>query len=192
MSSVSGRRPPKDQLVREIRRHMYTWWNAQPAQERVHIGAYCLWWSFFTVYVLKRHNIPAQIQAGSAHWPLLSQEESLANPDSISSFGYEFELNNDVLNHLAKGQLPEMHVWAAVAPTREIIDVTTQYWPEQAKKTANLDWPGPKPPPYLWATVDNWPARVYYIPTIQATDIAYQLIKLSLNGGIGALKIPKL
>lgn len=53
---------------------------------------------------------------------------------------------------VANGLLPEMHVWAAIPFTKEIVDMSTKFWPEQAQRLGGFDWPGTVPPDFFWGT----------------------------------------
>lgn len=76
--------------------------------------------------------------------------------------------------------MPELHVWAAIPGLRQIIDMTTRYWPEQCVLIQGLDWPGDKPPTYFWGTAHELPDGVVYAPDMQAIAVALHL----LNGDL--------
>src|SRR4051812_14542095 len=110
---------------------MRRWFDNQSGEGLV-IGAYCLWGGDYTCLVLNANGIEAQIQAGSAYWPRLTQDQDDGAPTTFPQFGYEFTPGIKNVLAVANGTLPEMHVWAAVASSGTIIDLTTEYWPEQA------------------------------------------------------------
>jgi hypothetical protein len=172
----------RDNLVKIIRNEMQKWYDSQPVfPEKGPIGAYCLWWAYHTVKVLNRAGIRAQIQAGTAYWPILTP----AKDDGVSpnQFGYKFEYHEAIFK-VAQGKLPEMHVWAAVAEQSDshngfIIDVTTKYWPERCLKVIGREWLAPKPPDYLWVNSHQMPKFVNYYPELKAIELAYQIIKMT-------------
>jgi hypothetical protein len=163
----------RDALVRTIRKEMEQWHTSQPEKDKASIGAYCLWWAYHTVKVLKRAGIDAQLQAGTAYWSIVTP----AQDDGVSpnQFGYKFESNSTTMLRLVQGVLPEMHVWAAVAKDSTIIDVTTKYWPERCKLLIGQEWLAPKPPDYLWAK-GALPDGAIYQPDVQAIQLAYQIL----------------
>lgn len=140
----------------------------------------CLYWALFTARHLRSVGIPAQIQAGTCYWPRLRPDQDDGHPDTCTQFGYQFEpgrYSAPVLI-MEAGKLPEMHVWAAVAPAT-IIDVTTRYWPEQCQRLTGMDWPGDVPPDFLW--LDDCrktppPPGVVYEPHMLAIEMAHAFI----------------
>ncbi len=163
--------PWKTYLVTQVHDIMGRWYADQPADERGPIGAYCLWWAYFTCLVLRRHGIRAQLQAGSAYWPRITREQD----DGVSPdrFGYEYMPGRQAFGDT----LPEIHVWAAVMETQTFIDVTTPFWPEQASITCQMDWPGIRPPDYLWCQSQKFPDRVIYHANMEAIHLCYKFIK---------------
>lgn len=164
-------------LIDKIYKKMEHWHECQPRKDKGHIGAYCLWWAYFTVEVLQKEDINAQIQAGTAYWPILTEEQD----DGVSpnQFGYLFEYNKNAIFKIIQGHLPEMHVWAAVAKENTIIDVTTKFWPERCMQMISRRWLAPKPPDYLWAKISEIPNGVTYQADVRAIQLAYQILSLT-------------
>lgn len=139
-------------------------------------GQACLYWAHYTVEVLKALGIRAIIQAGSASWPRLRPDQD----DGVSPTHHSYVWEPDSLvtkARLAAGDMPELHVWAAVPERGEIIDMTTRYWPEQCLLIQGLNWPGDKPPTYFWGTADELPDGVLYAPDMKAIALALHLLK---------------
>jgi hypothetical protein len=169
----------RDALVKTIRKEMEQWYAQQPKEDLGPIGGYCLWWAYHTVEVLKRAGLKAQIQAGTAYWPIVTA----AQDDGISpnQFGYKFEYNVGAALKIIGGVLPEMHVWAAIAEDGggTIIDVTTKYWPERCLRMIGQVWRASKPPDYLWVTAKSMPPLVTYHADMDAIKLAYQILSLT-------------
>lgn len=181
----------KDRLVKKVRERMQEWYATLSPDERGPIGAYCMYWAIYTCQVLREDGIKAQIQAGSAYWRRVRDEQD----DGVSPnrFGYEFgDDKRALINAIMSGRLPEMHVWAAVAGEEpQIIDLTTCFWPEQARMLNGFDWPGDLPPDYLWVTPDQWPANAHYRPNPQAISYVYQMMRAMQSGGDSAVIVLK-
>ena len=157
----------KEAVVKETRRRM----------ERdcpVHIPQACLCWAKTLVQVLRSYHIRGVVQAGSCSWPRIPMEED----DGIvmTHFSYQFELQ-PALAKLMRCEFPEMHVWVAIAEEQEIIDLTTCYLPENCKKLAGIEWTGKLPPDYLWASLDDIPEDVLYVPNLNAIQISLELMR---------------
>jgi hypothetical protein len=143
----------------------------------------CLYWAYVTTGYLRRFHIPAVIQAGSASWPRMRPEQSRGR----IHFGYHWNPNSpETKIALIKGALPEMHVWAAIPATREIVDLTTAFWPEKSVRLYGLPWTAERPPDYFWS--NELPDGVIYEPEIGAIYVASMLLRatapnvLALNG----------
>lgn len=135
----------------------------------------CLHWAFTVVEVLKLAGVHAVVNAGSMSWPRLTPEQDDGKETTLTHFTYLWEPDSPAtLENLKNFKLPEMHVWAGIPGNQEIIDLSTGYIAEHCVKGTGMDWPGPKPPAWLWCNVQNLPERVYYTPNRQATEIAYQ------------------
>lgn len=134
----------------------------------------CLYSGYFAVRELRKRGLNAQIQAGSAQWPLITPEMD----DGVrpTHFGYVWgEVPVDPFK-IAQGLLPEMHVWAAIAETGLVVDMAAGWFPAQAKAIQNFDWPGPKPPKFVWATAEQMPDWAVYQPAEDAIRLTLGLV----------------
>jgi hypothetical protein len=177
----------KDYVIQTTHLRVNEWWREQPEDERGPIGSYCLWWAYHLTCVLRGMDIPAQIQAGTAYWPRLRQDQDDGLPTTLPHFGYQYTPSTGDLVRIAVfHRLPEMHVWVGIPgadgfpPT--IIDPTTQWWPDLCRLRIGKDWPGDKPPLYFWGS--KAPPGVVYEPHREAIRLCY--IILSLTQTIGA------
>lgn len=164
----------KSAIVQEIRKIVEA--ELQPDNLR----RACLTWAKRTVEALERRGIRAILQAGTCCWPLKTREQDDGKTATHFSYMYEGFTMRQAIECASRGHLPEMHVWAAIPEMNEIIDLSTKYWPEQAKKLAGLDWPGIHPPDYLWTEATALPDGVIYHPYEHPTALAYQLCESGL------------
>lgn len=160
-------------IVRQIQSHFRSeyqhWMNPASA---------CLYWTRSTVTILSLMKTRAIIQAGSCSWPRIHPNQD--NGVSPTHFTYKWQPSHIMSKiAVALGQLPEIHVWAAIPETQEIIDLTTGFWPGRCKELLGEDWPGPKPPEWFWGTADELPDWVRYEPNLEAIDTALQYLALS-------------
>lgn len=131
-------------------------------------SAACFYYAVFAVEHLRSAGIRAVIQAGSAGWARIRPEQD----DGVcpTHFSYMWTPNEPASRiALMQGLLPEIHVWAAIPETDEIVDFTSGKFPEQARKIAGFDWPGNLPPKYLWAK--KLPKEAYYDANAQAVKL---------------------
>jgi hypothetical protein len=162
---------------------LFLQWHATLPPDRGPVSAYCVMHSFFMASVLRSVGYAtAQLNAGSAYWPRVKEADfdSAEHPQ----FGYSYEPGQHNVERIKQGLLPEMHCWCAlVEPRPTIIDITTSYFPEQCRLTANLPWDGPTPPEYVWHEVlEPFPLRgVVYEPQIEATAIALAAVRHMLK-----------
>ena len=136
----------------------------------------CLYWAQCTVNILTSIGFRAIIQAGSASWPRVTKEQDDGKIATHMTFSWNSKTIANELN-IAMNYLPEMHVWAAIPNHKEIIDMTTGFWPDNCKSLLSIDWPGTKPPNYFWGTEEELPEDVLYEPDIQAIKLAMTLLK---------------
>lgn len=170
----------KDEIYEEVKGLVTQFHLAMPKKDRGFIGAYCLYWALTGMRALRRRGVDAQLQAGTAYWPNVRPEQD--DGVSCNVFGYEFKATPRVVRQAVEGEMPEMHCWIGVYETQEIIDFTTGYWPEQAKRLADMDWPGDLPPKYLWCKVNELPDGVIYHPFMQAIKLACFMTNTHLVG----------
>lgn len=159
----------KQRLVDEVHRVMAQRYRG----ENVH--AACLYWAEATVVVLQ-HHMPSErivLQAGTSLWPCADA----ASDDGIrpSHFGYVYEATDEQARRFAAaGLMPEMHAWAGVMSTQEIVDITTGFLITQARLRVGIEWAGPVPPSFLWS--HEPPAGVSYEPNEAATRLAARML----------------
>ena len=115
-------------------------------------------------------------QGGSAYWLRHSPL-----PDDF--WGYQYLPPVD-----PKGLPLEIHVWAALPDTNEIVDLATGEWRQTCAmcegadwKTMDADakksfWPGPIPPSFLWVRGSQYPSTAIYYADADATRRAYEAI----------------
>jgi len=134
----------------------------------------CIWYAHETVRELDRQGTRAVLQAGTASWMLIPPEKD----DGISPTHYTYECEIDrhsLMYMMATGILPEMHVWAAIPTTNEVIDLTTKYVPDLAKSLGlkcHVEFPD-----YVWEDVKSLSKKgMFYKPTMAATQLAMHLI----------------
>lgn len=152
----------KDKIVCEIAAIMEQYY-APP------LGARCLYWSYQLVLRLAKEGVRGLIQAGDAMWPRVRPEQD----DGVSPthFSYVWD-KHEAMDKILRGIFPEIHVWVGIPESQTIIDLTTKYWPERCQQLIGCDWPGDKPPDYLWVHGDELPNGVIYNPKVDATLFA--------------------
>ncbi len=130
----------------------------------------------------KRHDLNLMLQAGSAWWPRL--DKWTLSPDAGGAlFGYEFAPGKTA-HGLKDGELvevlPEIHAWLGIRHedrSGTIVDPTTGTWPAASMERHGVDWPGRKPPPFLWEHTsrldEKWPPPFApsYHPSAEAADV---------------------
>lgn len=136
--------------------------------------AACLYWAFVTVGVLRDYGYEALFQAGTLNWPRLPL--GVQDETALTHFSYEWDTTLEealTVLHSDGDALPEMHCWAAIVDTEEIVDLTTGFLVQQCADLARLDWPGEKPPDHVWEkSVALRERSIYYAPEIDAIRIA--------------------
>jgi hypothetical protein len=162
---MSARKEYRDATVAEIRSRTAKYL----AKNGLSLGSgSCFYHSHFTAEVLHEQGRAVTIQAGSCNWPRLSPEQDDGAPTTMTHFSYEWSPSDAAsVEAMLKGALPEMHVWCALTDSSEIIDVTTNEL-VAAAALRGFDWPGPKPPDYLWSTMIEFPERTRYNPVMPA------------------------
>ena len=144
------------------------------------IEAMCLFWAFFTVRACRRAGLPAQLQAGTAYWPTGPVNDGEESGPNV--FGYEWDPGDPLTRaFLMRGQLPEMHCWAAVAgEPPEIIDLTARFFHARAA-ACGLEIRCPPPPEFFWHEGPELPPGVVYLADMEATHIAYQFLHAAVR-----------
>jgi len=140
------------------------------------VEASCLYSAWAVCQLAPKFGARIILQAGTAYWPRVS----IAQDDGVidTHFGYEWgsELTQYVQSTNGIVARREMHAWAACPATREVIDITAGHWPQQCRNLLGLDWPGPKPPAYLWCHGEQLPERVFYRADREACELAVELL----------------
>ena len=130
----------------------------------------CLYEACCLQVVLGRAGLGTMIQAGTAQWPLLREEDD----DGVApnAFAYEWQGLGDRLtrDRVAAGLLPELHCWLAHRDPSTIIDTTTGTWPARAG-LAGLDWTAAAPPDFLWGETEALFAEARYGGVTYAADL---------------------
>lgn len=137
----------------------------------------CLIWAFETMVKLRQNGVDALIQAGTAMWPFKNKDQD----DGISNTHFSYQFEDTAFNRrmMTRSQLPEMHVWVGIPASKEIVDLTTKFWPQQAKELEDIEWQGNKPPEYFWS--NEFPPEVLYQPSKVATLFAINMLGLRLK-----------
>ena len=134
----------------------------------------CMWYAFETIRVLNSYGTRAIMQAGSASWKIVPDDQD----DGVSPNQYSYVCDistRDVALLMVQGLLPEMHVWAAIPETNEVIDLTTRFIPRLAKSIGSKCLV--EQPPYIWEDVKKLTRKdIYYKPNKSATQLVYHLI----------------
>lgn len=134
------------------------------------VEAMCLQHAVLTVEAIRARGHRAILQAGSAGWRFKAPELDDGNAPTHFSYVWDMTCPGNQ-RALADGLLPEMHVWAALAEPPTIIDLTSKYWPAQARRLAGLEWTAELPPPFVWGVP---PAGARYMPVPAATFLALE------------------
>jgi hypothetical protein len=138
----------------------------------------CLYYAAAVCQTLRQRGVRAILQAGEAQWPRLRPEQD----DGVSPthFGYVWEPHSPTtLARLAQNLLPELHCWAGIPATHEIIDPTTRYWPQRCQAALGRDWPGDRPPDDLWCKGEELPPGVVYRPALGAIRVVMRYLRLT-------------
>lgn len=135
----------KDEVYHEVLHRVTT----HPESRSVFHSGRCLFYAFHTIEVLRERGVRAVVQAGSAGWPRIPPEQD--DGKSTTHFSYMWSPDTPMSREaVSRGALPEIHVWAGLLESQEIIDFTTRYWVEQARTLGGFDWPGTPPPEFFW------------------------------------------
>jgi hypothetical protein len=160
----------KQLVVKSVEQEIITWNKAFQCDS---LSKQCLMWAYFTVKELHKWNIKeAQLQAGTAYWPIIPAE--LDDGVSANQYGYKFEWNHKSFGDVSTGQLPEMHCWVAIPEPITFIDLTSRFFKQRCLEHG-FKWLMPDPPEFLWC--EELPDCVTYQADMQAIEIAYSLLK---------------
>lgn len=141
----------------------------------------CLYMTLVGGMVLAKHGVRGVPQGGSMQFPMVD----LAQDDGVMNTHFAFVWDPESLDSrlaMAQDMLPEMHVWIGIPDTQEIVDFNTGTFPDFAK-SINLDWPGAKPPKYIWDTCQALDKKgIVYRPNRKATQLAmYAMARINAN-----------
>lgn len=165
----------KHRIVKKINYEFDAWYDRQK-EDKGPRTAYCLLWAHYTCLVVKQEGFTTvQLQAGTCYWPRLARHQDDGRSPNL--YGYEYVPGPDNYLSIARGRMPEIHVWAGIAETETIIDLTPSFFPERAMSLAGLSWPGIRPPRFLWTHVKNLPEDVIYKPDVEAIGICYSILQ---------------
>jgi hypothetical protein len=148
----------------------------------------CILWAATISSILNaEYNLPAMFQAGSAGWQRLRPEQDDGKPTTFPHFSYVWTPERAGYTIL-KGNLPEMHAWVVIKADNgniddsEFIDPTTGKQPENCRLLTGMDWPGDKPPDYLWCLGKNLKKYDYvYKANQDATQCAAHFVEAMLE-----------
>lgn len=142
----------------------------------------CFFYAVATVEAIRAAGPRAILQAGSCLWPRIRKDQD--DGKCNTHFGYQWSPKDLAsLLAIAQGALPEMHLWAAIPDQHEVVDFTTSQWPAQAMKLCGYDWPGDRPPEYLWAQVNRLHSGVTYDADFNAIRLAVRMAIDLLGAG---------
>lgn len=119
-------------------------------------------------------------QAGSAMFLRLPTEKDDGKDETMTHFSFMWQNEPIELirkKYLACNILPEIHIWAAIAETQELIDFAVGDIDIQCVKIGRMDWLTPTPPTFIWAQRNGIPPGWHYEPTQEATMFAVQMLK---------------
>jgi len=161
----------KQRIVDQINMHVAA------HRETINLHKSCLWYAYATVEILCLYNIRGVLQAGDASFQIVPDEED----DGVSPTHYSYvsgsenwsesQLRKLAMLSIVEQRLPEIHVWAAIPETNEIIDLTTKYVPRLSKE-AGLPCKTAMPD-YVWEDAQRLANTGFlYHPSQQATMLA--------------------
>lgn len=103
----------------------------------------CILYSLVGYWLLKKLDMPVQLQVGSAQWQM---REFIEGEDCPTHFAYIYD------NTLPPsfGFIREQHTWLAVPSRNWLIDFSTCDIPDQAYRMIGERFILPPPPPYIW------------------------------------------
>lgn len=147
------------------------------AREGVATKRACLYSAAFVAIAVTNRGERAILQAGSASWPFKAAERD----DGIgpTHYGYEFDLRDPMSAAcLMNGILPEIHCWAAIPASGELIDLTTGHQPALMRVVLpEEEWSAAPLPGHFWGKADALPERWRYAPSAGAIQIALDFLR---------------
>jgi hypothetical protein len=133
----------------------------------------CLFWAASFNEAASHYGLDCILQAGTASWQFRSDDGT-----SATHFTYEFE-TEPAMRRFKEGRLPEMHVWSYIRTTREIVDLTTRFQPDQARTLQGFVWePEFLPPDFLWCSPSSLNGRLIYRANLLACLMSVEFLRL--------------
>lgn len=159
----------KRQIVQKARRNAM---RILPKEAEGRLDGACLFLAIGFMQAYREWTgVVTLLQAGSASFKMVPDNQD----DGVSPnyFSYQFSLAA-ALPYVARGELPEIHCWVGIKETRELVDVSTEFLPDQCKKLSGMDWRTPPPPPFVWDTTAALERQrdLIYTPDVDAIRIA--------------------
>jgi hypothetical protein len=136
----------------------------------------CFFWAMHAVEVIRELGVRAVLQAGSAGWKMIRPEDD--DGVCMTHFSYMWSPDDPNSLHAVQfGRMPEMHVWAGIPSEQTLVDMTTGFWPEQAKLLKGFEWKADPPPPYFWGTAQELGENGgFYKPERKAVELTLRTI----------------
>ena len=156
------------ELYDEARRHITDWYGGESFMAS---GA-CLYWTQAAMTALSKRGRRACLQAGSLHWRIVPESED----DGVSPthFAYEWSPRSQISSSaIARCQLPEVHIWAGLPDTNEIVDFSTGYLKKIAEDSLGLKWRTADPPQFVFGKP---PDDAIYHPNRESTLFVFNFI----------------
>lgn len=154
-------------------RTMREWYGDQLAQQ----GA-CLYWNQVAMRELAMRGYKPILQAGDMHWRMV--DPLVDDGQQATHFGYEFDLSQPFSQEaIAKGLLPEVHIWCALREQQAIVDFSTAYLPQVARERHGFEWTAAKPPCFVFGRI---PEAAVYVPKVEAIRYVWGFIAEKMVG----------
>lgn len=138
------------------------------------LAGLCLYWSFCLLFECHRRRLPMILQAGDMCWPRVPVDQLDTWPaDEPTHVSFIWSPQTAASRQaVARGALPEIHVWVAQPVALEILDFSVGPTVRALSTSLGLAWHGLPPPDYLWVGAADLPAGVVYRPNRAATELA--------------------
>ncbi len=157
----------KDRIVVEVRAELAQRFESIPPHRS------CLYASWTMIRRLFQEGAVPILQAGNMQWPRITREQDDGVSDSHWAYMYSPETVASQRS-MMNGEMPEIHIWVGrLDHPQELIDINTCHFPNACKDMMRLDWPGPRPPDYLWQhPEEGLPDWVNYKAIVDACNLA--------------------
>jgi hypothetical protein len=128
----------------------------------------CLYWAGAFNKSATAHGLDCLIQVGSAQFQYRADTDGVSN----THFSYMYDPVEAAVR-ISKGLPPELHAWNVIRDTREIVDLTTGFQAEQARRMLGYEWEKEFAlPEYFWGKPEG--TRMIYIAHPTATMFGLQ------------------